>query len=481
MLWKTGGMAFSPGRLSAQNRSGVALSGFTSHSSFEKECTWCHKPLEMTQDVLCLDCHTGITTQINLSTGTHSLINHVNRCAECHSDHRGIDFSPMENAFKLFDHTSTSFSLVWHQVNYAASPMECKACHTVEIGFSFSNSQCHTCHAQQDMDFAIAHDQDFGNDCISCHDGEDLMVRFDHTTTQFPLEGKHGLLECRDCHNQQFLFDSELSNPQTYEVIFKITSRECVGCHSEPEIHAGFLSTDCKTCHTQDNWLPANFDGERFDHDLLTGFSLILHQENFDGAQLVCTDCHQVEALEISIDKCITCHSKDDQSSAYMLEHQEQFGLECISCHDGMDRMKGFDHNSSFPLDGQHANLECEGCHIEKTFAGTPEECYLCHSEPEIHAGSFGLRCQYCHTANAWAPALLQMHEFPLEHGNQIPNDCQVCHLESYSAYSCYGCHDHQQDDIINSHNEIEISMDELQNCISCHPTGLEHETVPST
>ncbi len=481
MLWRSGGSAFSPGNLSAKNRPGVLLEGYNSHASFEEECAWCHQPLQTTQDSLCVKCHTGIEKQINMSSGTHSLINKVNLCSECHLDHQGYDFNPTESAFEFFDHSATSFSLIWHQVDYDTTPMGCKDCHMIESGFSFSNAHCAICHARQDLAFITTHEQDFGDDCTSCHNGEDAMVRFDHRTTAFLLEGKHGTLECGDCHNLGSSSGFNGNNLKTFEAIFKTTSRDCIQCHDNSDIHPEMFSSDCETCHTPDGWLPAKYGGERFDHEIRTEFSLTLHQMDFNGEQLLCSDCHHVETLDINMHKCINCHETDNEMKIYLQNHQEQFGPECISCHDGVDRMNGFDHNNLFVLDGQHAIVECESCHLEKIFTGTPKECFLCHAEPEIHADSFGLQCQYCHTSQAWTPAFLQTHKFPLEHGSQVTTDCQVCHLDSYTTYTCYGCHDHQPGDIIDSHSEDEIPLDKLQLCTTCHPTGLKHESEPAT
>jgi len=160
-----------------------------------------------------------------------------------------------------------------------------------------------------------------------------------------------------------------------------------------------------------------------------------------------------------------------------MAEHQAQYGPACVDCHDGVDRMANFDHANFFPLNGVHANLECEECHANQVFRGTPQLCVECHAEPEIHAGFFGVQCQNCHTEKAWAPARMTVHDFPLDHGGQGTIECQTCHPSTYVDYTCYGCHDHQPDEIRTSHLEAGVSLEELPNCTKCHPTGLKQET----
>jgi hypothetical protein len=126
-------------------------------------------------------------------------------------------------------------------------------------------------------------------------------------------------------------------------------------------------------------------------------------------------------------------------------------------------------------LDGKHAEIACADCHLNQVFAGTPSICYQCHAEPEIHAGIFGLDCQFCHTTAAWSPATLLEHNFPLDHGirrSDPATSCSTCHPTNYVEYTCYGCHDHQLEEITQKHNEEGITPTELPACATCHPTG---------
>lgn len=103
-----------------------------------------------------------------------------------------------------------------------------------------------------------------------------------------------------------------------------------------------------------------------------------------------------------------------------------------------------------------------------------PHACVSCHEEPAIHLGQFGLNCGRCHSPEAWKPALLVRHNFPLEHGGQEPAPCQTCHQGSYVNNTCYQCHDHQPEEMVGVH--LSYNVLDLDNCVACHPTGAPKE-----
>jgi hypothetical protein len=460
---KDGSAMFSPGDLTAQGLAGVALDGFTSHADFENECKYCHAPLETSQADLCVRCHTSVMEQIVAQAGTHFGLENIQECRVCHPDHKGRDFDPSAAAFTFFDHAQTGFSLIWHQVNYDTTPLDCSDCHTRENGFSLMLETCTDCHAGNDPVFMAQHRQDFGDDCLICHDGSGEMTNFDHNTTRFPLEGVHAQTDCVGCH-----LDGHFSG----------TPIACADCHAEPEVHAGLFSQDCAACHTPLDWAAlVGMNGALFDHFTQTNFSLNLHLTNFAGGSMGCADCHNSPddfKVTFELDFCVNCHTQED--AVFMQEHQTQFGLDCLTCHDGVDRMHDFDHARFFILDGAHADITCESCHVDQLFTSTPADCSACHAEPEIHAGYFGLQCENCHSTTAWSPAQMVAHTFPLDHGEQGLIACEVCHVDRYTEYTCYGCHEHQPGEILSKHLEEGISRGELENCIACHATGLHDE-----
>lgn len=488
-IWYKGGMAFSPGHLSQKGRADISWQGFKSHADFETQCNRCHDPLHVEQNQLCTQCHEDIAQQIAQSHGTHSLIPGVSRCASCHPDHRGADFDLVGSAFPAFNHELTTFSLKLHQVNFRAMPIPCADCHAIDTDFSLSISKCADCHASDDPDFIRQHILEFGDHCLLCHDGQDRFSNFNHLNTGFALEGKHQSVACLDCHQldpevtlqgnapvspsnraSSLSLPAAPANPNNP---FKTAPTQCTGCHPEPAVHSGLFSQNCQSCHTVYGWQPAILDGKLFNHALATGFSLVHHQNDYDHRLISCRDCHNPDLKSFEVQTCINCHQKGETQAAFLQQHQTRYSSNCLECHDGADRMDNFDHASFFPLDGQHAGLDCERCHVEKKFVGTPAECSQCHAEPGIHAGFFGLKCQYCHTAQAWSPAKLQRHSFPLDHGDQGEVACQVCHPSKYVEYTCYGCHDHQAEAITSSHQSIGISQTELLDCVVCHSNGL--------
>jgi len=103
-----------------------------------------------------------------------------------------------------------------------------------------------------------------------------------------------------------------------------------------------------------------------------------------------------------------------------------------------------------------------------------PHECAACHEDPVVHVGQFGPNCARCHTLQAWKPARLVRHTFLLGHGGDGPVACQTCHTQTYAEHTCYECHDHDPEQMREKHAEEAIF--EFENCVECHPTGLEDE-----
>ena len=315
--------------------------------------------------------------------------------------------------------------------------------------------------------------------CASCHGehkGRDFdpsqtaLDQFNHNQTSFILTHKHAVTPCKDCHTNGD---------------YQHMSSACVSCHSEPDAHRGMFSLDCAACHSTEAWKPASPDGVIFDHEA-THFSLARHAKTYDGQALTCSACHSAQVTKgakFQTQNCIDCHTgqaarqptteKIDKPADFLKVHMQTFGKNCLGCHDGVDRMSNFDHAKFFLLDGKHAALACTVCHAGQQFVGTKGQCNACHKEPLIHAGFFGLKCEYCHTSDAWRPALLHLHNFPLDHGGKGEVDCKVCHTGSYAQNTCYSCHDHQVEAIRTSHAKVSLPKDvTLEQCTACHLNG---------
>ena len=389
--WLTGGEVFNPGPLSAKSKAEVVIQNYKSHAEFEGRCNLCHQPLNSNQAELCKTCHTDVRDQIDQGSGTHGRIKSIEKCSDCHSDHKGREFDPSQTA----------------------------------------------------------------------------LTSFNHNVTAFPLTNKHAAILCKDCHTNGD---------------FQHISSACSSCHKEPAVHAGMFGLDCSSCHTDAAWKPAEFNGAAFDHEK-TSFSLLKHFSNYDQKAINCTDCHTKTTQTFDAQKCVDCHNghpaqkqtieKVAQPADFLTVHMKTFGNNCLDCHDGADRMGNFKHNDIFVLDGKHAALVCGQCHADQKYAGTPRQCLACHKEPDIHKGFFGLKCEYCHTTDAWRPALLHQHNFPLDHGGKGEVDCKTCHTASYAQYTCYGCHDHQAAPIQTSHARVSMPKDVvLDQCAACHLDG---------
>jgi hypothetical protein len=454
-LFWNGALAFSPGKLSSSGRSEAHAGGFRSHADFEKECHRCHQPLKTRQVDLCLECHTPVAEQLATAAGLHSRFAEAWRCDTCHGDHQGRAFDPLQAALASFDHSLTRFNLARHQLGYQSAPLLCNDCHPSGIGSSDTQPACIACHTDHAPGFMAQHQQDFGPACLDCHEGSDRLARLDHDATAFQLDGQHKGVTCAGCHAGGR---------------FEGTPVACAGCHAEPALHQGALGIACADCHTSAGWSPAQLEGELFEHLDQTGFSLARHRLDYNHQLISCLGCHGENLHTFETAACAGCHNAQDP--AFMSGHLDQFGSTCLTCHDGADRMHHFEHASIFPLEGRHAEIECRDCHLEQVFRGTPEACAGCHAEPDIHVGSFGLQCQYCHAPLSWIPARLQAHVFPLAHGGQGQIACQTCHLSTYAVYTCYGCHDHQPEDILERHARAGVSTAELPACARCHPEG---------
>ncbi len=459
MIWRQGGLAFSPGSLSSSGDPGLGYEGYGSHADFEAQCSLCHQPLASLQAELCVNCHISIDQQIANQNSLHGNLENVVECAACHTDHQGRDHDVRLGGLEDFNHSGQSFSLIWHQVDYSQNPIECLGCHVTDDQFSVSNSSCLVCHADASNDFMSEHVQDFGDGCVSCHDGLDSVARFDHANSEFELAGVHQDLSCVECHVEGQFWELQA---------------DCVACHAEPGLHLGIFGVDCAACHDSQAWRPAALNGELFDHYSATGFNLELHRQDFSGDTLSCTNCHLEGEDEFTPQTCFECHVSADQD--FMVQHQSELGGDCLECHDGVDQMRDFNHQDFFPIDGAHTGIDCQACHVDQVYRGILGECKDCHPEPEIHAGFFGLKCEYCHETTSWIPAQLHSHRFPINHGDQPGEDCQLCHVSSYERYTCFVCHEHSEEEIWGEHDEFNLNQDQLFKCTDCHADGLVHE-----
>lgn len=264
-----------------------------------------------------------------------------------------------------------------------------------------------------------------------------------------------------------------------------LDANRCQKCHIQQArerteatgLHGLLPGTNqCQNCHTEHKGRDAvitEMSLENIHHGELTGFSLQLHEVDFTGEAMICSDCHKERRFVRELVDCVTCHENEDP--AFMDTHLASFGDTCLDCHDGFDRMLDFDHAEIFALEGAHAELMCEDCHANYNYINVSGECVDCHAEPDIHAGDFGVDCARCHTASDWKTTELKEHRFSLTHGGEEQVDCAVCHPTTYASHDCYACHEaHQSESMVKVH--ADEGIDKLEACVDCHPTGAPGE-----
>jgi hypothetical protein len=315
-----------------------------------------------------------------------------------------------------------------------------------------SDAKCLECHKEIQAGLDRARGYHFnvvrneGQSCETCHkehltEREKLTVwtdttsmkAFDHEPTDYPLEGAHAQVGCRECHQPKFV-QSPVSQRKVLEESFLGLSQTCAGCHED--VHTAKLGAECNRCHVMDNWndlLPdAPFDHDRTDY-ALEG----LH------AEVKCEDCHRSGRTmdELPFGACTDCHEDT---------HQEQLTLRadggrCDACHD----LKGFtpalydvaEHEESrYPLKGGHLAVGCNACHpnemigdretIRLAFEST--ECEDCHTEyPTGHVTEISDRmsCKHCHTESAWSEMIYDHDQADYKlTGEHQRVTCAECH-----------------------------------------------------
>ena len=191
-------------------------------------------------------------------------------------------------------------------------------------------------------------------------------------------------------------------------------------------------------------------------------------------------------------DDCFACHAPLRGASS----------AKCVTCHKvndiGVRTTKGIAFSPGKPRPAFHQALtgqDCMACHSDhagpkltrnpaKRFAHSllppamQGKCESCHQAPAtpVHR-SVTSGCAQCHTVASWKPATFAHDRFFVLDGDHNAA-CTTCHLGgNFNRYSCYGCHEHQPDQIRALHAEEGIGN--IDNCVRCHRSG-EGETRDS-
>lgn len=224
----------------------------------------------------------------------------------------------------------------------------------------------------------------------------------------------------------------------------------CIACHKDVGAdirqHTGLhgrraAQSQCRACHTEHRGRDAQLaqvDAKTFDHRV-TDFELL---DKHRGVE--CAKCHVAgKRWREAPATCIGCHSRDDV-------HKGGLGRDCASCHDARGwRAAAFDHaaKTQFALDGKHAEVKCDACHVNGHFKDTPSTCVGCHRKDDAHKGTYGEKCESCHAAKAWKPSTFD-HDtdtrFRLRDKHRAVK-CASCHtgpiFQAKIGTACVDCH----------------------------------------
>ncbi|MBX3465216.1 MAG: cytochrome c3 family protein, partial [Planctomycetes bacterium] len=309
----------------------------------------------------CGACHTRHPHAPAVVLAATAAVGPADGCAGCHRDD---DASFRDGTMDAAQHAATGFALVTPHADVA-----CAACHR---GADWParypgrrGDDCRSCH--QDVHRGQFDHEPRHAQCSACHAparAHFLPHTFGiaaHAASAFPLTGAHEAVACVRCH------------AEVHEGVrtFHGTPRECSACHAD--VHAGRFDAGarpstvdgrrgCARCHDTRAFAPVVAD---FDHGRWTGHALAGAH-----AQVACTGCHPAGAGGASAPRlgkaagttCAACHTDP---------HAGQFAIggvtDCSRCHgDRAWSELRFDHqrDSRFPLDGLHARVACNRCHV---------------------------------------------------------------------------------------------------------------------
>jgi cytochrome c7-like protein len=412
----------------------------------------------------CENCHTAkkiaasSRPEIKLKDVNRSFLGLRRECTSCHEDqHRGqvgaeCTRCHTQEAWKPasgFDHSRAAFVLTGlHQT------VSCQKCHAPRPGSKsvqfkgLAFSGCQNCHT--DPHRGAFQEVKFRGSCDSCHNTNGWKNNhpasgFNHSTTKFPLSGKHGETACFKCHK-----GTDFRRPIAHE--------RCRDCHEDPhkaQFAARVAGSDCAACHSDTHFKPSRFDRETHK---LSAFPLEAKHE-----PLACARCHQPEGRDaVYVTRkliCSACHADQHGGEFALAPHANK----CDDCH----TQTGFKASTfsvarhaqtQFALTGKHASVDCGGCHkplapavvaaalakdgkaVVKC-AGPPHQyrfaartCNSCHTDPH----QTKLPCENCHTAQQWKEVRTFDHssaKFKIEGAHQEVK-CIQCHKPFAAAGS---------------------------------------------
>ena len=174
---------------------------------------------------------------------------------------------------------------------------------------------------------------------------------------------------------------------------------------------------------------------------------------------------------ELSEQNCLSCHSDHGRLTEHRFSHallRPAAREECVSCH-------------AAPMNNVHRDLRvsCNLCHTTEHWApatfdhavlpsATLARCESCHAAPtDSFHRQISTACAQCHSPKRWTPSTFNHDRFFLLDRNHSTS-CATCHTNNdFTAYTCFGCHEHTAANIRAKHEEEGIGN--IDNCVSCH------------
>lgn len=245
--------------------------------------------------------------------------------------------------------------------------------------------------------------------CVVCHEASVWT-----SAALAALHDRADLSRCVDCHPEHRGADGPLLIAFTHDDLPVAGRALCAGCHERVEdaVHQD-VNAECGVCHETTAWTPASFE-----HG----------------------------ALSVHGTACDACHGAPPDSVHTTLSAR------CDACHETSAwAPAGFDHELS--SDGPR--------------------CRACHRGPsDVLHQDLSARCDSCHETPAWTPSTFE-HRSYFRFDRHHPEVCTDCHEEeSYSTYTCYGCH--RRGEVREEH--VEEGIREYDVCVECHRSGDEDE-----
>lgn len=450
-----------------------------SHTGFSHDCLACHAqnawnpavfdhstthfPLTGAHiSVACLSCHTGGNFQLvytdcyqchasayNGATDPgHAAGLFSHDCSSCHST---IDWSN-----STFNHSATHFPLTG-----AHTTLNCQSCHT-NGNYQLVYADCYQCHQSNFQGATNPPHAGFSHDCTACHSTTAWSpATFDHSTTHFPLTGRHLSVSCQNCHTGG-----------NYQLVYT----DCYQCHAaqynqttDPNHAANNFSHDCSQCHNTNSW------GDLILNHSTTGFAL-----TGAHAAVNCQSCHVNGNYTLMSGDCFQCHQSNFQNVTN--PSHAGFSHLCVTCHTTTAWSPAtFDHAAThFPLTGSHVAVSCITCHAGGNYQLVYTDCYPCHSanystptNPDHVAAQLSHDCSTCHTTLAWTPSTFNHAStgFTLT-GGHTTITCQSCHTGGnyHLAFSdCYQCHSANYSTPVDPDH---VAANFAHDCTSCHTTA---------